>query len=128
MPLQRFVILLAAAFFLLYGFAFSLLPGDMSLLVTGSKPQGASALVDLRATYGGMTISVGAALIYLHSIRQIRACLIVIVLVLMSMAITRTFGLLAEGTGNSFMYLYLALELLGSVLALLAMRGISSDT
>jgi hypothetical protein len=60
MDLQRFVIFLAAIFFVLYGIAFSILPAEMSVLVTGSKPQGPSALVDFRATYGGMTVAVGA--------------------------------------------------------------------
>ena len=94
----------------------------MSQLVTGSKPHGASALVDFRATYGGMTAAVGAAIFYLYSINQYRACLVLAVPILMGMAFTRTIGLFTEGGGNTFMYLYLALELLGSALAFYAMR------
>lgn len=127
MNLQRFVIFLAAIFFFLYGLAFSILSVEMALLVTESKPQGASALIDFRATYGGMTMAVGLALFYLYSIHQIRACLVIVILLLMGMALTRTIGLVVEGEGNTFMYLYLVLELLGSAIAFYAMRRRSSD-
>ena len=120
--LGRIVAFVAIAFFLLYGVAFSLFPEDMSLLVTGSKPEGVSALIDFRATYGGMTIAVGAALAYLYAIGQVRACLVTIALVLFSMAATRSVGLLVHGSGNAMMYVYPVLEILGGVLALLAMR------
>lgn len=123
MNLERFVIFLAVGFFLLYGLAFSIMPANMALVVTGSEPEGISALVDFRATYGGMTIAVGLALYYLHSIRQVRACLAVVVIVLLSMAATRTIGLFVHGSGNFFMHLYLALELLGTGLAVIALRG-----
>ena len=123
MSLERVVIFLAAGFFLLYGLAFSLIPEIMAIIVTDSGPEGISALVDFRATYGGMTIAIGIALFYLHSIHQVRACLVIIVIVLLSMAITRLVGLLVDGSGDVFMYLYLVLELLGSALAMAALRG-----
>ena len=121
MNLERFVIYASALFFVVYGLAFSILPVTMALLVTGSEPQGVSHLVDFRATYGGMTLAVGLSLLYLNAIQQARACLVLVVIVLMSMAVTRTVGLLVHGSGNFLMYLYLALEILGSVLAFIAM-------
>ena len=122
MTFERFVIYLAAGFFLLYGLAFTLAPVAMSTLVTGSAPAGVSAMVDFRATYGGMTIAVGLALFYLHAIKQNRACLVIVMIVLLSMAASRTLGLIVDGSGNVFMYLYLVLEVLGSALAGIAMR------
>lgn len=127
MNLERFVVFLAAAFFLLYGLAFSLIPESMAIIVTGSQPEGASAIVDLRATYGGMTIAVGLTLFYLNSIRQVRACLVIVIIVLLCMAITRTIGLLVEGSGNFSMFLYLVLEIAGSALAVFALRISESD-
>lgn len=127
MNLQSFVIYLAAAFFLFYGLAFTIAPAEMSQLITASEPRGVSALVDFRATYGGMTAAIGAALFYLHSIHQFRPGLVIIILVLMGMAIARTAGLLVDGNGNLMMYLYLALELAGSGLALFALRRTPLD-
>ena len=127
MNIQKFVISFAAAFFIIYGLAFSLFPAGMSLFVTGSQPQSVSAMVDFRATYGGMTTATGVALIYLHSINQSRPCLMIVILVLLCMAITRTLGLFSDGAGNLLMYLYLVLELLGSGLALYAIRGTASN-
>ncbi len=123
MNLERFVIFLAAGFFLLYGVAFSISPETMARIITGAKPAGISALVDFRATYGGMTIAVGVSLFYLYLIHQARACLVIVVIILLSMAATRTIGLFVHGSGNLAMYLYLVLELLGSALAAIAIRG-----
>ncbi|MEM1154776.1 MAG: DUF4345 family protein [Pseudomonadota bacterium] len=123
MNLERFIIFLAAFFFLLYGLAFAFLPAAMAMVVTGSEPEGISALIDFRATYGGLNIAVGLVLFYLFTIKQRRACLVVIIVLLLSMAVTRTIGLLTEGSGNLFMYLFLVLEILGAALAAIAMKG-----
>ena len=128
MNFQTFVIYLAAGFFLLYGIAFTIDPGEMARLVTGGGPDGVSALVDFRATYGGMTVAVGAMLFYLHAIDQIRPSLVIVVMVLSCMAITRSIGLYADGEGNFLMYTYLVLEVVGSGLALLALRLIQDRT
>lgn len=122
MNLERFVIFLAAGFFLVYGLAFSLMPAGIALFVTGSEPESVSALIDFRATYGGMTVAVGLALFYLYAIQQLRACLVIVILVLLSMAVTRTLGIFVHGPGNVLMYWYLGLELLGSGLAAMALK------
>ena len=125
MSLSSCVILFAAVFFLLYGLAFSIDPAAMAMLVTGVAPQGESALVDFRATYGGMTMAVGAILYYLNSIKQFRPALVFVIFVLGGMAITRSIGMAVEGPGNLFMTLFLVLEMLGCLLALLAIKSLS---
>ncbi len=125
MTLRSFVIYLTAATFFLYGLAFSFAPAATSFLVTGSYPQGVPALVDFRATYGGMSVAIGATLYYLHAINLIRPALVVVIFVLGGMAITRTIGMIVDGAGNVLMTLYLVLEVTGSLLALLAIRNIS---
>ena len=127
MNLQSFVIYFAAAFFFLYGLAFTCYPEGMAYLITESEPRGISALVDFRATYGGMTAAVGVTFLYLHSIKQTRPSLVIIIFVLTGMATARTFGLLIEGEGNFVMYAYLLLELVGSALAWFALQGIPKD-
>ena len=127
MRLHNFVIYFAAAFFIFYGLAFSFFPSDMGLLVTGVAPQNISAMVDFRATYGGMTIAIGTAFIYLHVIKQSHASLAIISCVLILMAVTRAIGLVLDGQGNSIMYVYLVLEVLGSGVAIAAMQGARRD-
>jgi uncharacterized protein YjeT (DUF2065 family) len=120
MKLHALVIWLAGLFFVLYGIAFAVAPNAMSQLVTGAAVTGVSALVDFRATYGGMIIAVGIAILYLHRIRQVRLSLGFIILVLMLMATTRAIGFAIEGKANTLMYVFFVLELAGSLLAWLA--------
>lgn len=121
----RIVIWLSASFFIIYGVAFSLFPIAMATIVTGVEPIGVSTSIDLRATYGGMSIAAGVTMLYLLFCLQIRTCLVMIVLLLMSMAVTRTIGLLVEGTGNVFMYLFLAGEVMGAALAVEATKKLN---
>ncbi|MEM7099003.1 MAG: DUF4345 family protein [Pseudomonadota bacterium] len=122
MLLQPIVIYLSAGFFLLYGLAFSFFPIAMTNLITQGELLGASAQVDFRATYGGMTLAVGLTILFLYRIGQARASLVVVILVLLAMAVTRTIGFVLEGSTNTLMYVYLILELAGSGLAFLALK------
>ena len=123
MKLDTFVIYLAAGFFIAYGIVFMLAPVAMSGLVTGSAPEGVSAMVDFRATYGGMTLAVGLAILYLHRATHTRASLVLVAMLLSCMALGRVIGLIVDGSGNVLMYVYLVLEIAGSALALLAMKN-----
>ena len=122
MNFPRLILFLGAAFFLLYGLAFALFPAAVSTLVTGDAPSQAAPLVDFRATYGGMTMGVGAVLVYLDRINQVNAGLIGLILVLMLMAATRGIGMLMEGTGNSLMVVFLVAEVASSALAWWALK------
>ena len=59
MKLQRILVWLNALFFLAYGALFILAPGWAAALVTDTRPGSASGLIDMRATYGGMSLAVG---------------------------------------------------------------------
>ena len=120
--LSKIIVIAASSVFLLYGVAFSLVPNFMSVVITGSEIQGASAIVDIRATYGGMNIAVGVLILYLYRLNQIRFSLIVIMTVLFCMALTRTMGFIVDGRGNNLMDFYLVLEIFGGLSAWLAMR------
>lgn len=100
----------------------------MSILVTGTELIGISGRVDFRATYGGMTIAIGVIILYLYSISQIRPSLITVTILLLSMAVARTIGFIVDGTTNYLMYVYFALEIGGSLLALFALRKTQDDT
>lgn len=116
------IIFASGIVFLAYGIAFTFFPNTMSVVVTGSEINGVSALIDSRATYGGMSVAVGLVILYLKSTNQIRQCLVVIVVVLVSMAATRMVGFFLDGRGNQLMYIYLAIEIIFSGLALFALK------
>lgn len=122
MFLQRFVVLFTAGFFVVYGVAFALFPQDLSQLMTGGVPATPSGLVDTRATYGGMSIAIGLFLLYLYGMNLLRVCFTVIIIVLMSMAVTRIIGVATDGSVNVMMHVLLALEFLGTALAMIAKR------
>ena len=122
MKLSKFIVYFAAGFFILYGLAFTIVPNVMSVLITGSDITGTSALIDFRATYGGMTLAVGIMILYLDRINQKRPSLVMVILLLMGMALGRTLGFWIDGRGNALMYVYLVLEILGSVLAFVALQ------
>ena len=65
--MARLLIYATGLFFVLYGAAFSVLPVEMASLVTGGSRSTPSGLIDLRATYGGMSIAVGITLLILGS-------------------------------------------------------------
>jgi hypothetical protein len=112
----------AGVFFILYGIAFAIEPHGMAFATTQLEPDTVSALVDIRATYGGMTIAVGVLIIYLKQCVSIQHSLRVVWLVLLCMAATRAVGFVADGQANTLMYLYFVAEILGAALAIYAAK------
>ena len=111
--INKILVHLVAAFFLFYGISFSLWPSLMFHLVTGAEVSNQTALIDIRATYGGMSFAV-AALLHFLALKQerIRLALYFVLLLMCSMALPRTLGMLTDGDANWIMYLYLTLEVL----------------
>ena len=104
---------LTAVFFIIYGLLFAIFPVATSLFVTGSAPNTPSGLIDLRATYGGMSLAAGIIMLTLaQNPATLRLALNRVILVMMAMATTRTIGIFLDGQPNGLMYIYLAAELL----------------
>jgi len=128
MKLEKILVILTAAFFLVYGVLFALFPGALSDMVTGGVPATASGLIDMRATYGGMSIAVGLLMFLLAMAPQtLEVGLLAVVLVLMGMATTRTLGILLDGSANSLMYVYLSAEVVPAIVALLLYRRMRTN-
>jgi hypothetical protein len=118
------LIWLNAVFFVVYGLAFVFAPEVLGRTITGSAPGTSSGLIDMRATYGGMSVAVGLAFAWLARSESTRALgLYSIALVMFCMASSRLVGIVADGDANPIMYAYLAAELVVLVLALLAARS-----
>ena len=122
MNLPSLVVWFAGVFFILYGVAFAIEPYGMAQVTTALEPNTVSALVDIRATYGGMTIAVGIVVIYLKQCVSIQHSLLVVWLVLLCMAVTRAIGFISDGETNALMYLYFAAEVMGAALAIFAAK------
>lgn len=125
MILARALVWIVGGLFVAYGLAFALAPTDMARLVTGDAPGTASGIIDLRATYGGMSIAVGAGILLLGRRRStIRLALSITAIVLFAMAATRCLGFVVDGSPNAIMWIYLISEIVGGALALYARQAL----
>lgn len=119
MKIEKILVLLTAVFFLVYGALFVLFPSALSGTVTGAAPVTTSGLIDMRATYGGMSIAVSVILMLLvRNDATVRTGLLGMIIVLMGMALARLFGIIVDGSPNELMYVYLVAELAPSLFAL----------
>ncbi len=112
MTLSQWIIRLNAVFFGLYGLVFIFIPETMLYWVTGSSLNTPSAIIDVRATYGGMSLAV-ALLLYYFSIKDLyqKLGLIFVILIMGNMALGRSLGILIDGDANPIIWLYLIGEL-----------------
>ena len=119
MSMEMIVVRLNAVVFLLYGIGFLILPEALSLFVTDTAPRTVSGVVDMRATYGGMSVAVGVLLLVLASgYETVRKGLVGVLLLMLGMAGGRILGMVVDGAGNPVMGGYLVLELIMAVIAL----------
>ena len=122
MKFARILLLLGSGVFALYGLLFSIAPVELARLVTGDAPSSPSALIDMRATYGGMSIAVGMILMLLALKEEtIRIGVVSLLLVMVCMAATRIVGIAVDGDANIAMYFYLGLEIVAAVLCSIAL-------
>ena len=110
---MKIFILINSIVFLLYGIGFMFFTETLSLYVIDTVPNTKSGLIDMRATYGGMSIGF-ALLLYLTSQDSKIFVLGVksIILIVGGMALGRFTGIIKEGSPNTLMYIYLLLEVL----------------
>ena len=117
--MSKGLILLTSAVFFFYGLAFAIAPNSMLSQATGGYATSASMLVDMRATYGGMSVGVALVLFLLSQKTSTHSTgLLAVIFVNGSMATGRIIGLVSDGETNSTMHFYLMLEVGVSLLAL----------
>lgn len=115
-----------AALFIAFGTCFIVAPEFFAHTLTGSEPWTSSALIDMRATYGGMGLGIG--LVFWFCARQretVIAGLIGALLVLGATALARMVGFLADGSPNGFMQMMFGAEVLFVVLSAAALKRIT---
>ncbi|KJY93597.1 hypothetical protein TW84_03035 [Vibrio neptunius] len=117
--MSKGLILLTSAVFFFYGLAFAIAPNSMLSQATGGYATSTSMLVDMRATYGGMSVGVALVLFLLSQKTSTHSTgLLAVIFVNGSMATGRIIGLVSDGETNSTMHFYLMLEVGVSLLAL----------
>ena len=115
-------------FFIVYGALFALIPAEVAILVTDAAPATSSALIDMRATYGGMSIAVGVTILLLASRSElVGIALLVVGVILLGMAAGRVLGMIIDGAPNAVMYIYLVAEVLFGVAALALRRPMTGE-
>ncbi|WP_195758360.1 DUF4345 domain-containing protein [Kangiella sp. HZ709] len=121
MKLAKTIIWINALIFVVYGIIFLLIPVESSNWVIDTSPSTTSGLIDMRATYGGLTIAVGIIFYLLASQEAtLRLGLISVIVALVSMAVTRFIGIIVDGNPNPTMLIYLVLEIVFAVVGLFA--------
>lgn len=125
LTISRFVVLLTGIVFLAFGLACLVAPSAVMLAATGASVAHPVALIDLRATYGGMSLGVAVILFLLTtSPGLIRLGLIAVLTLMLGMGGGRAVGMLLEPNSNTVMTLYLALEIAAASLStVLLYRG-----
>ncbi len=128
MNLEKLLVQLTAMFFLIYGLMFAVLPEWISNLVTDGAPSTASGLIDMRSTYDGLSIAVGCLMLsFARNAGTLKLGLQSVFIVLLCMAVTRMLGMIIDGNPNNLMYVYLAAELVLSIVAILLFRRMGKD-
>ena len=127
--MEKVFVYLTGLIFLTYGSLFSVFPIEMSHWITGSPPQGASAMIDLRATYGGAQFAIGALLLLVTKLKNdVDMALLMVALILLSMAFSRALGIGLDGQANELMFFYLAAEIVGGLAALYLRKSVAVKT
>lgn len=110
---SKLLVVLTAFIFLIYGALFVLFPIQILELVANGAVTSASGVIDMRATYGGMSVAVGFILLLLaKSEETVNVGLMSVFLLMVGMAIGRVVGILVDQNPNVIMYIYLALEII----------------
>lgn len=115
-----------AVLFIVFGVCFIVAPVFFAEALTGSEPWTSSALIDMRATYGGMGLGIGLLFWFLARQREtVIAGLVGALLVLGATALGRLVGLLADGAPNFFMLMLFGAEVLFVALSATALKRVT---
>jgi Domain of unknown function (DUF4345) len=122
MNLARFSLILAATSFFVYGSLFLIFPWFMTSLL-GINLSISSAVIDIRATYGGSVLGV-STFFALCSLRDelFFPGLIAQASILSGFIVGRFLGLFIDRHPNQFIYILLIGEIFGLVIALFALN------
>lgn len=125
MKAARFFLVFISILFILYGLSFLAAPEKMCQLLVGGVPSTATAIADMRATYGGICIGIGLLLVAsLRNPQTTTLGLWGISIILSAMLLGRFIGLALDGDGGSGLYTFFIVQVLLTVAAFTALTKV----
>lgn len=115
-----------ALVFIFYGLGFIVFPISLFEHLTGFALINGPASIDVRATYGGLSVAMGFMIFWVYKQPNgLRYALGFIVVAMLMMAFGRLVGFVVDGNPNSMMQIYLLMELGSAMLAVFLARKIA---
>ena len=128
MKFAKILCLINAAIFFVYGVFYMFSPVEMSVYVTESTPTTSSALIDMRAIYGGMAIAIGIVLAILGWKKEtLRTAIMILMIFMITMASGRLLGIVLDTGANNKMYTYLISEVLIALICGVWLKTVKDD-
>jgi hypothetical protein len=108
-----------------FGVGFIVMPAELAELVTGAAPHEPSAIIDMRATYGGVALGVGLFIgLCARRSEWLRAGLVAALLTSACLGAARFLGIVVDGSPNAFMVVFLLSEVASVALSAIALRQV----
>jgi hypothetical protein len=127
MRLSQTLLWINCVLFIAFGLAFALTPQWFATLFTGAAPTTSSAMIDMRAVYGGVALSL--AFLFAQCARNdayLKLGMQTMLAVMLGLASARSLGIVLDGEPNLMIWLLLASEVVMAALALFALKQLKS--
>ena len=127
MRFSRTLLWINCVLFIAFGLAFALTPQWFATLFTGAAPTTSSAMIDMRAVYGGVALSL--AFLFAQCARNdayLKLGTQTMLAVMLGLASARSLGIVLDGEPNLMIWLLLASEVVMAALALFALKQLKS--
>jgi hypothetical protein len=125
---MRFAVILlwiTCVLFVAFGIGFVTAPRELANLITGGAPVTPSAIIDMRAVYGGVALGMGLFFgLCAGRAEWVRPGLFGSLLVIACIGAARAVGLVVDGQPNAFMLLFLSTEVASVGLIIVALRNL----
>lgn len=116
--MSKIFVLGGAAIFFAFGLLFLLVPVEAFEWAVDQTLTSSSAITDLRAAYGGMSVAIGIMLVMMGmNPATIPMGLISVMVVMLAMAGGRVIGMFVDGGTNTLMVIYLVMEIAAGAFA-----------
>ena len=125
MNASKMVLLAIGVFTVMFGLSFVFAPHYFFALYTDGAFTTTSAAMDVRTTYGGFSLGIGLFFLW-GSKNNIRAGLMAALLALSCITAARILGLVLDGSPNTTMWVFFAMEIVSLIAVFLVWRKASA--
>jgi len=117
----KIILFIVAIVSITFGLSFIFAPHMFFEMYTGATLATTSAATDIRTTYGGFSLGFGLFLLYCSQ-NNLRIGLLAALLALTTITSARIFGIVIDGSPNTYMFIFLGMEAVSLALVFLAWR------